>query len=234
MQQPAATATTHTVVDDTVLDRALPALVIHTALRRETRLAGPLVRAVAEGDERRATVVAAHLGVILRLLHHHHENEDLLVWPPLEARALGDEPALVATMKDQHAELERHLAQVEAILPRWSAGAGAGERDALADALDGLHVTLADHLALEEARALPMAERLLTDEEWVAIGEHGEKGAEGPEKLLVFGILAYEGDPVVLDQMLSAAPYPVRKLLPRLALRRYRRHARRVYGTPAP
>lgn len=218
----------------TTLDRALPALVIHTALRREVRLAGPLVRGVAVGDLERATTVAAHLGVVLRMLHHHHENEDELVWPPLAERAVGEEPGMVALMQEQHLALEHCLEQIASTMPRWSRGAGAAERDELAGALEALHAILDEHLEAEERMALPMAERVLTEEEWEAIGRHGEKAAKGREKLLVFGILVYEGDPATVAQMLSKAPLPVRTLLPRLALRRYRRHAAAIYGTPTP
>ncbi len=218
----------------TPLDRARPALVIHTALRREVRLAGPLVRDVAEGDVDRAAVVAGHLGTVLRLLHHHHENEDELVFPLLEARTVGAERATVELMQDQHVMLERHLAQIEGVLPEWATAAGSAERELLADAFDGLEGTLTEHLDEEERVALPIAERVLTDADWDAVARHGEKGAEGREKLLVFGILAYEGDPAVLASMLAGAPRPVRALLPRLALRRYRRHATVIHGTPTP
>lgn len=223
-----------TTLDPTPLDRARPALVIHTALRRELRLAGPLVRRVAAGDVDRAGVVARHLGVVLGILHHHHENEDELAWPPLLARARPEELVLVRLMQDQHAELERHLGRVEAALPAWSSSADAARGDELASALDALHAALVEHLAAEERAALPLAERLLTDEEWDEIGRHGEKGAEGPDKLLVLGMLVHEGDPAVIAEMLAAAPRPVRALLPRLARRRYRRHATQVHGTPTP
>jgi hemerythrin-like domain-containing protein len=216
------------------LDRSLPAIVIHTALRRELRLAAPLVRRVADGDTGRAEVVGDHLRIVLDVLHHHHENEDLLAWPPMRARATPEEADLVAVMEDQHGQLEPLLDRIGAVLPRWTATAGRPEREQLAVGLDELYVTLVAHLDLEERAALPLAERLLTEEEWIAIGEHGEKGAEGPHKLLVLGMLVYEGDPAVVSSMLAAAPRPVRALLPRVALRAYRRHARKVHGTPTP
>lgn len=216
------------------LDRALPAIVIHTALRRELRLAGPLVRRVPDGDTRRAATVAEHLRVVLGILHHHHENEDLLAWPPLRTRTTGADAELIALMEAQHDDLTPLFERARSGLPRWVATADVADGESLATTLDALHGALLEHLDLEERAALPLAERLLTEEEWVAIGEHGEKGAEGRDKLLVLGMLVHEGDPAVIDAMLSAAPLPVRKLLPRLARRTYRRHALRVHGTATP
>jgi hypothetical protein len=226
--------TTTTSTPHTELDRARPAIVIHTALRRELRLAGPLVRRVPVGDGRRAETVARHLDVVLGMLHHHHENEDELCFPPVEARAGADELLVLVRMHEQHADVVGLLDQVEASLARWRTDAAATERDALAGTLERLHVTLTEHLDLEERAVLPLAERLLTEEEWEAIGRHGEQGAQGRTKLLVLGILVHEGDPAVIAEMLAAAPRPVRALLPRLARRTYRRHATVVHGTPTP
>jgi hypothetical protein len=221
-------------IDTTPLDRARPAIVIHTALRRELRLAGPLVRAVADGDTGRSARVADHLRVVLGVLHHHHENEDQLAFPPLRGRLDADREGLVALMEDQHAALVGSLDAAEAVLPRWAEGARAADGAALASALEALHTALVEHLDAEERFVLPLAERLLTEAEWEAIGEHGEKGAQGPDKLLVLGMLVHEGDPATIAAMLAAAPRPVRWLLPRIARRTYRRHARAIHGTPTP
>ncbi len=192
------------------------------------------MRRVDDGDVRRAATVAEHLRVVLQMLAHHHENEDELAFPPLAERTSGEEAALIQVMEDQHEVLERGLEQIRVTLPTWRTSADATSRDALASALEDLHVALGDHLDLEERSVLPMAERLLTDAEWDAIGAHGEKGAEGRDKLVVFGMLVYQGDPAVVATMLASAPRPVRALLPRLAMRTYRRHATKVHGTPTP
>jgi hypothetical protein len=47
-------------------------------------------------------------------------------------------------------------------------------------------------------------------------------------------MFAYEGDPEVVDGVLAKAPLPVRVVVPRLARRAFRRHARAVYGTVMP
>ena len=47
-------------------------------------------------------------------------------------------------------------------------------------------------------------------------------------------MFAHEGDPAVFARMLAEAPWPVRKLLPRIGRRAFRRHALRIHGTPTP
>jgi hypothetical protein len=236
--------TTHTV--DTLgtpqtaghvsLHHALPAVVVHTALRREFRLAGPLVGRVPDGDTARARLVGHHLDFLLRGLRHHHELEDDHIWPRLHARLPVASRQTLLVMQDQHKELDRTVRRVAQLLASWttSPAAVAGFRAPLADELDALHRLLVAHLDLEERSALPLAELHLTPAEWHEIGRHAESGNPKDERLLVFGMLQYDGDPAVLKRMLATAPVPVRHLIPPLARRAYRRHALAIHGTPNP
>jgi hypothetical protein len=47
-------------------------------------------------------------------------------------------------------------------------------------------------------------------------------------------MLAYDGDPDVIQQMLGAVPAPVRGIVVKIGRRAYAKHATRVYGTPTP
>ncbi len=82
-------------------------MVVHSMFRREMRLAGDLVRRVESGDTRRSGVIARHLDLIDRCLHHHHVTEDELVWPLLRARASNDVMPIVDLMESQHHEVAR-------------------------------------------------------------------------------------------------------------------------------
>ena len=229
MDQPTALATT-----TPALHNARPGLVVHTALRRELRLAGPLVRRVADGDDARAAVVGRHLDLVLRMLHHHHESEDEGVWPPLRERAGSAVVPLLDLMDRQHARIAELVASNDALVARWVRSAGAEDGEQLAAGLDELHTVLAEHLDVEERDLFGLAERHLTVEEWQAIGAQAQAAFGGKERPLVFGILQYEADPAVLAQMLADAPAPVRFLVPRVARRAYRRHAAAVHGTTNP
>lgn len=216
------------------LHHARPALVVHTALRRELRLAGPVVRRVGGGDTRRATVVSWHLELVLRVLHDHHTLEDDLVWPPLRDRAGTDVAPLVELMALQHERIHDAMERVADLRRTWERAADIATRDQLAGALDDLHAALVEHLDVEEREVLWRAEVHLTDAEWGAVAAKAGTAHTGRERSLVFGMLQHEGDPEVLASMLAPAPAPVRFLVPRLARRAFRRHAAAIHGTPTP
>lgn len=209
--------------------------VIHSVYRREFRLAGEVVRGVAEGDTARAAVVGDHLQLIHDHLHHHHSAEDELCWPLLLQRVPEELAPLVHLMESQHARVDTLLSEISALLPAWRESAGAGRRDRLAELHDELYRHLCEHMDAEEERLLPIVARALTQAEWDAVGEAAKSGTPKRQLMLSLGMIVYDGDAEVVDTVLLAgAPAPVRWLLPRLAARAYRRHARSVYGTPTP
>lgn len=208
--------------------------VVHSLFRREFRLAGDLIRGVAVGDTERAAVVADHLEMVNRHLHHHHTSEDELVWPKLLERVPAEIAPLVHTMESQHAVVDGLQEQIAGLLPRWRGSAGEGDRQRLADLHDRLHDALVEHLDLEEAEMLPVVARTLTWDEWHELSVRGRASTPKDEQLLVIGMFAYDGDPRAFTAMMADAPPPVRWAVPRLGRRAYRRHAMKVYGTPTP
>ena len=207
---------------------------IHSFLRRETRLAGGVVRRVAPGDVRRAAVVDDHLDFLTMSLHHHHTVEDDHLWPLLLQKVPDELAPVVHLMESQHAGVDAALQGITEARRAFRAAALPADRDRLADLLDDLHTALVEHLEAEETRLLPIAARALTQQEWDAMGEAGRAGTPRRFTLLVFGMFGYEGDPEVVPGMLADAPAPVRALLPRLARRSFRRYALRVHGTATP
>jgi iron-sulfur cluster repair protein YtfE (RIC family) len=207
---------------------------IHTIYRREFRLAGEAIRGVDPGDTARAAVVSDHLELLHDNLHHHHSAEDDLLWPKLLERVPDELAPLVHLMEQQHATVEALLEEISEVLPRWRSSAGLSDRDALADLHDRLYLHLVEHMDAEEERLLPIASRNVTQEEWEEMGARARSGTPRSQSLLVLGMITYDGDPSLVELMLSDAPAPVRWLLPRIAGRKYRRHARAVYGTPTP
>ncbi len=216
------------------LHHTLPAVAVHTALRREFRLAGPLVRRVPVGDVSRAQVVGRHLDFLLRGLHHHHGIEDDLIWPLLSERAAFVSDPILRVMRAQHDEIDRLVRGTALLTTMWADDPGEDVRDGLAEELGALSALLVEHLAAEERFAFPLAEHYVSAREWREIGRRAAAGNPRRERALVFGMLQYEGDPEVVASMLASAPLPVRKLVPRLARRAYRRHATAIHGTPTP
>jgi hypothetical protein len=50
----------------------------------------------------------------------------------------------------------------------------------------------------------------------------------------MLGMLAYDGNPDVMQEMLGAVPRPLRGVALNMGRRAYAKHAERVYGTSTP
>ena len=201
---------------------------IHTFFRREFRLAGGVVRRVADGDVRRATVVAEHLELVDRMPApppHRRGRTALAEAARAGARGAGADRAAHGGA----ARPGRRPARRDRRTPR---GAGADARtpstvSGWPTLFDQLYVHLAEHLDAEE-------ERLLPDRRPRAHARpNGTRSASAPQETggvrrwPDLGMFQYEGDPEVVARMLAEAPAPVRWLVPRLSRRAFRRHALR-------
>lgn len=207
---------------------------IHSAFRRELRLAPDLLRSVEHGDRLRANLVATHLDLVDRFLHHHHTVEDDLLWPKLVERVPTELAPMVELMEAQHETVAALLAESETLRAEWRTDASAARAAQLAAIYERLHDALLEHLDAEEEHVMPLVESCITHKEWAAIGKAAQRGTplkDGPRML---GMMAYDGDPVVLYEMLGAIPGPVRGIVLKMGRRAYAKHAARVYGTPTP
>ena len=206
-------------------------VVVHDSIRRQFGEAPALVRGVGPGDTARAALVADHVHLLGELLHHHHAGEDRLLWPVLQPRVPEDVAATVARMERQHDGIADAQGAVTSTLAAWRPGAGVGEREALAAALEELFARITEHLAAEEEHILPLAAVHMTGAEWQRLGEEGIGGLPKRRLPLVFGMVMYRADPEVIRGMLSHAPLVPRLLMPYLAPRIHARYARRLHGT---
>jgi Hemerythrin HHE cation binding domain len=124
-------------------------------------------------------------------LHFHHASEDLLLWPVVRAKitdSAGSE--LLDAMEAEHARIDPMLAAAEAEL-------AGGQRPELAD----LAAAVTGHLDHEEQAALPMMDRVLTQQEWDGF-------VEGTRKL--DGDLA-QNPAILIPWMLDGAPEELRR-----------------------
>jgi Hemerythrin HHE cation binding domain len=209
-------------------------IVVHTAFRREFRLAPGLVRATNVGDPSRAAIVAAHLELMTGFLHLHHIAEDRLLWPALLDRASDQLATGVTLAQTQHKQIHDLIASAEALGLRWKRRAAAAERDELANVLDQLYVLLEEHLDAEEQHILPLAACWLSPAEWHQLGEEATSELPRKKLALIFGMLMYQGNPEVISSILTHAPLLPRLLMPMLGPQTYARYARRVHGTTKP
>ncbi len=207
---------------------------IHTAFRRELRLAPSLVRSVEHGDRLRAGLVGTHLDLLDRFLHHHHTIEDDLLWPKLLERVPAEIAPVVELMETQHETVAHLLERTAAVRAAWRAEADHDRGIELAALYAQLHDALVEHLDAEEQRVMPLVEVCITAKEWKRIGKAAQRGAPLKDGPRLLGMLAYDGDPEVMQEMLAGVPAPMRGVVLKMGRRAYRKHAERVYGTPTP
>ena len=207
---------------------------IHSAFRRELRLAPALLRSVEHGDRLRANIVSSHLDLIDRFLHHHHSIEDDMLWPKLLVRVPNELAPFIALMEDQHDTVAELLERTVELRAAWRKTADSNQAIELAALYNQLHLALREHLDAEEQHVMPLVEACITRKEWARIGKTAQRSTplkDGPRML---GMLAYDGDPDVMHEMLGSVPAPMRGFVLKVGRRAYAKHASRVYGTPTP
>jgi hemerythrin-like domain-containing protein len=206
-------------------------VIIHRVFRREFHLLPELIGRVSEGDTARAAVVAEHTTDLVTGLHHHHESEDELLWPPLLRQATLHTD-LVHRMEAQHNDLSAALKQVEKLVPRWATKAGAAERDELVDALRKASTVLDGHMAEEEQEILPLVRKHLTVEQWKALGDRGAEAIDDKKKRLIFlGMILEDTSADEELHFLSRMPSPVRLLWKVVGRRQYAAYLGRIRTT---
>jgi hemerythrin-like domain-containing protein len=196
-------------------------VIIHRVFRREFGLLPDLIDHVTVGDTERAALVGEHLTDVVFSLHHHHEGEDDLLWPPLLEQATL-EADLIQRMEGQHASLSTALDQIDKLTPAWAATANQADRDALATAVKEAAVILEEHMGEEEQQILPLVREHLTAEQWNKLGERGAKAIDDKRKRLLFlGMILEDCSPEEEREFLKKMPAPVRVLWKIIGRRSY-------------
>ena len=97
----------------------------------------------------------------------HHRKETELLFPKLRARTpLSRE--LMDRLDDDHARGERKIRNVEHALLAFEM-MGESRREAFETAMERYVDFYLQHMGLEEKEILPLAERVLTDEDWAEL-----------------------------------------------------------------
>jgi hemerythrin-like domain-containing protein len=220
-------------IDDSPAD-ARDMFAAHTMFRREFGLMPGLVRSVTAGNMRRTTLVADHVALVSKVLDLHLSLEDKHIWPRLRERGTREIASSIGFMEKQHETIHECLLQVKEALESWRESASAETRDVLASAIDRLILVTNEHLALEEERVIPLIEKYVTETEYALLVQEGQADTP-PDKLpVIFGMMMYEGDPVVIDEVVAQMPAEIRPAIKGLATRAYAAYAEELYGTATP
>ncbi|MEN0128859.1 MAG: hemerythrin domain-containing protein [Brevundimonas sp.] len=208
--------------------------VVHNAFLWAYGKAPGLVRGVTAGDTARSELVGQFLADLDATLHSHHESEDQLLWDALEQRA----PACalhVGQMRGQHARVQGLLTEAGPLLERWRAGADPGDGEALASAYDQILAVLKVHLRREVVEIIPVAERVITGDEWQRIGDHTMQAIPKSRLMPQFGMLLANLEPAERAQFFSEAPAFVRVLYKAVGKRQFAKQHRALFpGEPVP
>ena len=207
---------------------------VHTMFRREFALMPALVRRAKPADKQRAEIVADHIELVNGVLHHHHRLEDKHLWQKLLERVPETAHSIVRVMERHHQALEQIIVESDVATRIWRASATSGAAEALADALDRLSALVTEHMALEEQQILPLAEKHITAAEWGHMVQEGASGIPQEQIPLIFGMIMYEGEPDVIQQILFSMPPEVRPVMKQQSRQAFMTHSQRVHGTPTP
>jgi hemerythrin-like domain-containing protein len=202
-------------------DHLAPVTAGHRAFRRDT---ARFVQALGQVDPRDDDTIAslqAWFVAAVEALHHHHTIEDEIMWPALRERS----PAFAVAdpvMQAEHEALDAAMTAAAAAVARLSSAPSSQREAARRDAEEQvvrLRAILVEHLADEEATALPLLGEAFTVEEHAALGARVHDLFTPKE--LAFGLCWYldAATPREREVILSELPLPVR-LLQRLVLRR--------------
>jgi iron-sulfur cluster repair protein YtfE (RIC family) len=161
---------------------------IHDALRRELER---IARVAARGDEDPRRVLSTAVGweLFKKFLQVHHSSEDTTVWPVMHRELAGrpDDLALLDEMEAEHAVIDPLLDDIDAALADRESGL-----ERLGGLVDTLHTGLSGHLKHEEAEALQLMDRTMTQEEWTTFSATQRDG---------IGDYAHRYLPWILDEM---------------------------------
>ena len=131
-----------------------------------------LVRSVRVGDTARAAYVGEVLGNFDRVLLIHQEGQDLFMYPQLAERAPAS-ASHVELMLDQHQQISERVQRIEPLRKRWMQAADADTRDEVARGYEDVESVLKEHLRREVTEVMPVADRVITEQELKAMVQHG-------------------------------------------------------------
>ncbi|MFI9387689.1 hemerythrin domain-containing protein [Kutzneria sp. NPDC052558] len=207
---------------------------VHTMLQRELGLMPELVRTVASGDVDRARVVTEHIELVADLLRQHDLVEERHLWPRLLDRLPAEAAPLVRAMEREHRLVDDLQERLEPALAAWRIAAGQAGREAVAAVLDALILALADHLAREEDRVLPLAARCVTTAEWAEMLADGARCFDLDSLVLFCGMIRYDADPAVFRATVESMPETLRAVVFERCEQAFAEYALGVYGTATP
>ena len=208
--------------------------ILHNAFLWAYEEAPGMVRGAPAGDVARSEFLGQWLADLDATLHTHHESEDELLWGKLEQRA----PACalhVAQMRAHHQQVAALLEEASPLLAQWRATADPAAGEQLADAYERMLEVLKVHLRREVVEVIPVAERVVSKDEWTAMGEHSMGAIPKSRLLPQLGMLLASSTPADRKVFYAGAPLSVKVLWRLVGNRQYAKQFQQLFpGRPVP
>jgi Hemerythrin HHE cation binding domain len=208
--------------------------ILHNAFLWAYGQAPGLARSTPAGDTARSAFLGQWLADLDATLHTHHESEDEFLWDKLEQRA----PACalhVAQMRTHHAQVAQLLEEAGPLLASWRTTADPAVGEQLADAYERMLDVLKVHLRREVVEIIPVVERVVTQEEWTAMGDHSANAIPKSRLLPQLGMLLASSTPEDRKSFYAALPLSVKVLWRLMGKRQYAKQFRLMFpGKPVP
>ena len=208
--------------------------ILHNAFLWAYEAAPGLVHSAPADDTARSEFVGQWLADLDATLHTHHESEDELLWGKLEQRA----PACalhVGQMRAHHAQVAALLEEAGPLLARWRATADPAVGEQLADAYERMLDLLKVHLRREVVEVVPVAERVVTTDEWTAMADHSVDAIPKSRLLPQLGMLLANSTPADRKQFYAGMPLSVKVLWRLVGKRQYAKQFTQLFpGKPVP
>jgi hypothetical protein len=208
--------------------------ILHNAFLWGYQEAPGLVRGVTAGDTVRSEYVGQWLADLDATLHTHHESEDEFLWAKLEQRA----PACalhVAQMRAHHASVGELLEEAGPLLGNWRTTADPATGGQLADAYERMLDVLKVHLRREVVEVIPVAEKVVSAQEWEAMGEHSMSAIPKSRLLPQLGMLLANATPTDRKSFYATMPISVKVLWRLVGKRQYAKQFQTLFpGQPVP
>lgn len=132
----------------------------------------------------------------------HHRKESATLFPRLRARS-DTANAVLDRLDAEHERGERAIRDLEHDLLAFEQ-MGAARRQAFMDSLDRYTRFYAEHMRVEETEVLPLAEKMLTDDDWRVI-DHDFEANRDP----LTGAEPEEAYRALFQKILSITPAPI-------------------------
>lgn len=132
----------------------------------------------------------------------HHAKETELLFPKIRARA-SEAGAVLDHLDEQHGRGESAIRELEHLLLAYEQ-LGESRRKPFVDALARYIEFYTEHMGLEESQVLPLAQRVLTEDDWRELDRAFEENRDP-----LTGHTPSEEYTALFDRIVAMAPAPI-------------------------